>query len=121
MSDWISVEDCNGPDGALVLVYSNKTGFYTIAHWNTYKKWWQRGIEKLYWDPSHWMHLPPPPTNKFARSYTTYQESITDKRYINPRTTVGIFESEEHYQKVVAAVEEYRRLRAKQISEEGTV
>lgn len=122
MSDWIRTVDRFPSFGVPVLVVAG--GVVQYVAYRLEMGGWYPEIFEGDMAPlgtfSHWMPLPPSPTSKFVRSYTTYQESITDKRYVNPRTTVGIFESEEHYQKVISAVEEYRQLRAKQISEKGT-
>lgn len=124
MSDWISVEDRLPADTKSVLVWCpERMNTYTASYrpdgtWNHFGGYSSTPVADL---PSHWMEVPSPPTNKFARSYTTYQESITDKRCVIPRTTVGVFDSEKDYQKAVDHVERYRRLRYKQICEKGNV
>ena len=62
MGEWIAVEYRLPESGQLVLACGGNMGdFYTVCHWNSYKNWWQRGIEELSWSVTHWQPLPAPP------------------------------------------------------------
>lgn len=63
MSKWISTEDRLPESGRLVLVCNSNVidCWQTVAHWNEFEKWWQRGIEELPWKVTHWQPLPEPP------------------------------------------------------------
>lgn len=123
MSDWISVVDRFPSFGIPVLVVAGGVVQYVVYSLGTggwYPKIFNGDMAPL-GAFTHWMPLPPSPTSKFARSYISYEESFTDKRFINPVSRMGIFDSEEHYQNTVKSVEDYRKRRTKQISEEGDV
>jgi len=59
MSDWISVDQELPVAGILVLAAN--ADYQTVCYWNGYKNYWQRGIDKLHWNPTYWKPLDPIP------------------------------------------------------------
>jgi hypothetical protein len=57
VEDWISIEKEMPVAGKIVLLCHAPLGFFTVAHWNDFKNYWQRGIIELDWVPTHWMEL----------------------------------------------------------------
>jgi len=61
-TDWQPV-DTAPKDGSLILAYRKDAGFFLAQYWPEDKAWFIDNGEDVTEDMfTHWMHLPPPPT-----------------------------------------------------------